>query len=112
MSKKLNTVELNKMMLKSECKKFKKLKALYADSQIKLMDEVNENLRTARRYYKLLRKYEKLNEENQALYKELKDNCSHVGSPEDVLKKEWDTPEEDKAWEGLLDSSSEDTNEC
>lgn len=56
MSKKLNTVELNKMMLKTERKKLKELSILYTNAVLYAHYLQRENNKADRRYYKLLKK--------------------------------------------------------
>ena len=99
-------IELTEWRCKQAEKRFRELAELYAADEIEMFRLVDKNYKADRRYYKLLKKYKSLKKENKALYKEIKYDYSHVGISEGVLKREWDTPEEDKAWEGLLDESS------
>ena len=106
MSKQFHEINWDKVLYKRAMKDYKKLAALYADVLLSRETWEDESDMWMNKYYKLLKKYKSLKKENKALYKEIKYDYSHVGISEGVLKREWDTPEEDKAWEGLLDESS------
>ena len=104
------TIPYSEILLKTERKKLKELSILYTNAVLYAHYLQRENNKADRRYYKLLKKYKRLKKELEmceARWKMVEPPVRLSNAVEDVLKKEWDTPEEDKAWEGLLDSSSE-----
>ena len=104
------TTEWDRAKLRVERKRFKMLALLYANKELLNNALLSELHQSDRRYYKLLKKYKRLKKELEmceARWKMVEPPVRLSNAVEDVLKKEWDTPEEDKAWEGLLDSSSE-----
>ncbi len=113
MSKKIRTIPYSEILLKTERKKLKELSTLYTNAVLYSHNLQRENKKFYRRYYKLLKKYKRLKKELkmcEARWKIVELPVRLSNAVEDVLKKEWDTPEEDKAWECLHDSSSEDIN--
>ena len=100
-------IELTEWRCKQAEKRFRELAELYAADEIEMFRLVDKNYKADRRYYKLLKKYKSLKKELKAYETKLTAMSVRFDiASENVLKREWDTPEEDKAWEGLLDESS------
>lgn len=58
---------------KQEVKRFKKLAALYASTELNLFDAIDDRYKTDKAYYKLLDKYSKLKKAYKKLEKKVKD---------------------------------------
>ena len=110
MSKKFQEINWDKTLYKRAVKDYNKLAVLYADVLLSREAWEKEAYMWMDKYYKLLKRNKKLKKELkmcEARWESVEPPVRLSNAVEDVLKKEWDTPEEDKAWEGLLDSSNE-----